>query len=456
MDEALIVVADGDTQHRLSLSQFLSDQGYSTIGVKDGQEAFSVLASRNVDVLIADSKLPKTETDRIVSDAKENCSHAAVFVMTDDPCVNTAVQFMKHGAVDYLVKPFDFNMLANRLRIILNESHDGGKSSAPDGDQKRNAFSNIIGQSAPMNHVFDLISKIADADSTVILYGESGVGKELIAHAIHESSYRANRNFIPVNCGAIPEELLESELFGHEKGAFTGAHRARTGRFELADGGTIFLDEIGDMSPNLQVKILRVLQEQEFERVGGVRSMKVDIRVIAATHRDLEKSVAEGSFREDLYYRLNVIPINLPPLRSRPDDIPLLVDHFVERFNRTKGKNISGVTDEAIQSFMRYSWPGNVRELQNIIERSIILKGTGTITVDDLPEKVTGGAGREVPHLIHPTDEGHSFSTMVTRYEKQLIMKALQKSGGIKNKAAQMLKMNRTTLVEKMKKLNIN
>jgi transcriptional regulator with PAS, ATPase and Fis domain len=306
-----------------------------------------------------------------------------------------------------------------------------------------------------MQQVFQFIEKIAATSSTVLICGESGTGKELVAKAIHYNSDRKDEPMIPVNCGAIPEDLLESELFGYEKGAFTGALKTRIGRFELADRGTIFLDEIGDMSPALQVKILRVLQEHEFERVGGVKSIKVDIRIVAATHRDLEKAVKQGVFREDLYYRLNVIPITIPPLRERTSDIPLLAHHFMKKFNRGNEQNVKGVSQESMNALLRYHWPGNVRELENIIERMVTLKGEGIIEKEDLPEKLLGAEwSGGIPSLEIP-ESGISFNTAVSEFEKELMLRALNKTNWIKNRAAKLLQLKRTTLIEKMKKIQL-
>jgi transcriptional regulator with PAS, ATPase and Fis domain len=316
-------------------------------------------------------------------------------------------------------------------------------------------FENIVSDHDKMQAVFEIIEKVSDSDSTVLVYGESGTGKELIARAIHYNSYRQDKPLIPINCGAIPEELLESELFGYEKGAFTGAVSSRIGRFELANGGTIFLDEIGEMSPGLQVKLLRVLQEREFERVGGTRTIKIDVRIIAATNRDLEVMVANQRFREDLFYRLNVIPIYVPPLRERQSDIALLVPHFISRFNTEKKRQIEGIMPDALQLLTNYSWPGNVRELENMIERIVILKGSGMITRSDLPEKFTRSfANGKVPSVDVP-DEGLDFDAVVQTFEKQLLTKALEKTQGVKSRAAELLHMNRTTLVEKVKKLQL-
>ena len=333
----------------------------------------------------------------------------------------------------------------------------------------------IIGESKPIRDVFDVVARAASSQSTVMIYGESGTGKELIARALHMNSPRASKPFIAVNCGAIPHELLEGELFGYEKGSFTGAVNTRIGRMELANQGTIFFDEIGDMPTSLQVKLLRVLAEREIDRIGSTKPTPIDIRVITATHRNLEESIKEGSFREDLFYRLNIIPINLPPLRERKTDIPLLADHFLKQFNRTAiPKTIS---DEAMQFLVNYSWPGNIRELANFIERMVVLSIGSTITPRDLPEKVLGDTPKEKWQPLEEDEEGNpaqilqqslrqsfhvgipeegiNLKKTVEEFEKELLLEALEKTGWVKNKAANLLGLNRTTLVEKLKKMKI-
>lgn len=321
----------------------------------------------------------------------------------------------------------------------------------------------FIGQSASVKAIFQLIAKVANTDSTVLILGESGTGKELVARALHQHSNRRTKPFVPVNCGAIPSELLESELFGHMKGSFTGAHQSRVGRFTLAHQGTLFLDEIGTMPASLQVKILRALQQKEFEPVGANKTMKSDCRVIAATNIDLEMEVQKGTFREDLYYRLNVIPINLPSLRERREDIPLLVNHFIQQFNIKKGYEIEGISPEAMEVLVRYNWPGNVRELENICQRVCILKSSGLIETADLPTKVmqvrsVHRTGAPWSHWLQDgiPDGGIPFDDLVAQFENDLINKALEQTKWNKNKAAQLLRLNRTTLVEKIKKRGIN
>ena len=313
-------------------------------------------------------------------------------------------------------------------------------------------FHDIIGQSRKMREVFDLVQKVADCDSTILLNGETGTGKGMVARAIHWRSKRRNKPFISINCGAIPENLLESELFGHVRGAFTGATCSKQGKFELADSGTILLDEIGDMSSDLQVKVLKVLEEGEFEQVGGSKTIKVDVRIVAATHRDLSEEVQKGNFREDLYYRLYVIPLMLPSLRDRKSDIPFLISHFMEQSNQKNDRSIQGLTEEALGMMMGYSWPGNVRELKNMMERLVVLKGTGEITAQDLPSEIKSNHKYEPSTTIEISDEGICLNSAVTEFEKALILQSLEKTKWVKNKAAKLLHLNRTTLVEKIKR----
>ena len=313
-------------------------------------------------------------------------------------------------------------------------------------------FNDIIGQSENMQAVFRLVKKVADCDSTILISGETGTGKGLVARAIHQNSNRNNKPFISINCGAIPENLLESELFGHVRGAFTGATTSKQGKFEVANGGTIFLDEIGDMSPDLQVKVLKVLEEGEFEQVGGSKTIKVDVRIIAATHRDLAEEVQRGNFRDDLFYRLYVIPVNLPSLRDRKSDIPFLVSYFLENSNHNNNRQVTGVAEDAMKIMLKYSWPGNVRELKNLMERLVVLKGEGEITADDLPAELKTASTTDTPGVIEISDEGICLNSAVTEFEKALILQSLEKTKWVKNKAAKLLQLNRTTLVEKIKR----
>ena len=333
----------------------------------------------------------------------------------------------------------------------------------PKQARKKHNFKGLIGNSPPMKNVYELIEKIADTDSTILITGESGTGKELVAKIIHYNSSRFQAPFIPLNCAAIPKDLLESELFGHEKGAFTGALNTRIGRFELAHNGTLFLDEIGELDPSLQVKLLRVLQEKEFERVGGVKTIKINVRILVATNKDLEKAIREGKFREDLYYRLNVIPLDLPPLRDKTEDIPVLINYFVQEFAQKRRREPLTFSTEAIQYLTRYRWPGNVRELENLIERLTILTSKNTVAASDLPEKFYQTTDPQLANDTHAKQNmdfnfpecGIDINSVVRNMERNLILKALEKTGGVKNRAAKLLGLNRTTLIEKMKKMKI-
>jgi len=408
-------------------------------------------------MVITDLMLPQMNGIEVIKNLRSLDPHIQCLVITGYATVTTAVEAMKAGAFDYLMKPFN----TTEVLILIKRALEFQSLQVENQQLKRNlegrySFENLIGKSEGIKKVCSLIEKVAETDSTILILGESGTGKELVARTIHYNSPRRNKPLIPINCGAIPENLLESELFGHEKGAFTGASSMRIGRFELADGGTVFLDEIGEMSPTLQVKLLRILQQREFERVGGTRTIKVDVRIIAATNIDLEKAVRSGKFREDLYYRLNVIPIVIPPLRERTEDIPLLIEHFLKHFNRTKKKNIEGFSKEAMNLLLSYRWPGNIRELENLIERLVILKGEGIITPEDMPDKVLHPRREEGIISYTIPDDGINLKDVVEKFENDLIIQALQKAQGVKNRAAQLLSLNRTTLVEKLKKKKID
>jgi transcriptional regulator with GAF, ATPase, and Fis domain len=316
-------------------------------------------------------------------------------------------------------------------------------------------YGDIIGCSRGMREIYSLIEKVAESESTVVITGESGTGKGMVARAIHNRSNRRERSFITINCGAIPENLLESELFGHVRGAFTGASSNKPGKFELAKGGTVFLDEIGDMSTKLQVKILRVLEEREFEQVGGSKTLHADVRIIAATHADLEKLVEQRKFREDLFYRLYVVPIKVPALHERRSDIPLLIFHFLNEFNKKNGRNVEGVSDDALKAMQAYSWPGNVRELKNAMERMVVLKGGGWIEPQDLSQKLMKGNQGSEPVNITISEDGINLNSAVTEYERALILESLKRTNWVKNQAAKLLQLNRTTLVEKIKRHNL-
>jgi transcriptional regulator with PAS, ATPase and Fis domain len=342
--------------------------------------------------------------------------------------------------------------------VTTNDKDNSDATSCDGAKTCKESKQVVIGNCRSMRKVFKLIERVADSDSTVLINGETGTGKGLVARSIHERSYRKNKPFVAINCGAIPENLLESELFGHVKGAFTGATSAKQGKFEVASGGTIFLDEIGDMSPDLQVKVLKVLEEREFEPVGGCKSIKVDVRIIAATHRDLEEEVQKGTFREDLFYRLFVIPVQLPSLRERQSDIPLLIQHFLDKLNSEKGTDVHGLSDNVMQILMHHHWPGNVRELANLMERLIVLTGEGMIEAVDLPVKLRAAENMPLENNAVPelTAEGICLNTAVSEFEKNLIYQSLEQTDWVKNKAAKLLQVKRTTLVEKIKRYELS
>lgn len=451
-----LLIAD-DEDHILSILEEVFQESPVEIHLaRSGEEAIKKIEETGFDVILTDLKMPGCDGLTVLRSAKELQPACEVIMMTGFGTIETAVEAMKLDAFHYITKPFKID----DVRYLVQKALEHTTYKRENITLRRQVrgkykFENIIGTSKEMMEVLSLVEKVADTDSTILILGGSGTGKEMIARAIHYNSYRANNLLVPVNCGAIPEDLLESELFGHVKGAFTGAIAPRAGRFELANHGTIFLDEIADMSPKLQVKLLRVLQEKEFESVGSEKTIKVDVRVIAATNKDLEELVKLKRFREDLYYRLNVIPLRIPSLTSRKDDIPLLLSHFTEKYNRQKERSISGVSDGAMKILMEYPWPGNVREMENLVERLVVLKGTGVIEVRDLPEKVRGSAIQPGTPDISRDPEAQfpiNLREAVDSLESDMIQKALELSGGNKEMAANLLGIKRTTLVEKIRR----
>lgn len=458
---ARILLVDDEVSIRKALERFLTGLRHEVVCAADGEEALRRAEENPIDVALVDLVMPKMGGIELIRSLKQRRPELVSIVLTGFGTITSAVEAMKAGAYHYVTKPFELDDIAQLIDTAL-EHHSLKEENRRLKDQLhgRYRFENIIGTNDGLGSVFDMIEKVSETDSTVLILGESGTGKELIARAIHYNSPRREKPLVTVNCAAIPEELLESELFGHVKGAFTGAVGTRPGRFDVADHGTIFLDEIGDMSLKLQVKVLRVLQEQRFEPVGSNKTHQVDVRIIAATNQNLEQLVAERRFREDLFYRLNVIPIHLPPLRERPADIALLVRHFVEKYNAVCGHRLEGVNEETLKLLQGYDWPGNVRELENVMERSVVLKKMGILRREDLPEKLLNHAPRTGESLpvkegiaeMRIPDAGISFKHAVADFETELIMQALERTGGNKNRAASLLKLNRTTLVEKIKK----
>lgn len=455
MDAPRILIADDDKKTRDFVSAFLSYRGYRIMQACDGQEALDIIAGEEIHLVITDVMMPRVNGLEFIRRLKSLKPDVITIAYSAFANSEMTAGLLKAGAFFYLEKPFNLEELETHVRRGLEHHSLQNKAFHARSPARRSTiFDGIIGESTPMLSLFELIEKVANSDSTVLLTGESGTGKELVARAIHELSPRRNRNFVPVNCAAIPDDLLESELFGHVKGSFTGAVANRVGRFEIADRGTLFLDEIGDMKPNLQVKLLRVLQNREIEPVGASSIRKVDVRIIAATNQHLDDLVAERRFREDLYYRLTVIPIHLPPLRERRSDIPLLISYFLEKFGKGRNRTMIGIEPAAVEVLCRYDWPGNVRELENLIERLTILKGNGTITRADIPEKyrVVSPSSLEASLPVTLPDCGFCLNTVVEEFENRMIIQALERTGGNKKEAAQLLNLKRTTLIEKLKK----
>jgi DNA-binding NtrC family response regulator len=448
-----ILVVDDDPEIREGVADVLRQAGYDVDEAKDGKKAIKCIETGSYDLVLTDLNLPKVDGMKVLRHVLDESPDTICIILTGFGTIKGSVEAIKMGAFDYISKPVKSDEIVIVVEKALKYRHlERENILLKQQLRKKYQFENFIGDSKPIQKVFELIEKVADTDSTVLITGESGTGKELIAKAIHYNSYRRDNPMVVINCGAIPEELLESELFGHEKGAFTGAHKMRVGRFELANGGTIFLDEIGDMSPNLQVKLLRVLQEQKFERVGGTRTLEIDVRIIAATNKNLINAVNRSSFRQDLYYRLNVIPIRVPPLRHRKSDIPLLIDFFFKRIEPRKRNGINGFSSKAEDALVAYDWPGNVRELENMVERMSILANGDKIELEDVPDSIKGkGAKIESIEVTIPED-GIVFDQAVEEYERKLILEALNETNWVKTKAAKLLNINRTTLIEKMKK----
>lgn len=450
-----VLILDDESSLRTALFRVLDRKGLNVITANRIEEAKLLCQGDTaIDLAIVDLNLPDGDGIEFMSHLKSLYPAIEVIILTGHATIEAAIRATQKGAFHFVTKPFNLDEL-----IVLVDRALTHKQLTQENQQLRSElhrkykFDQIVGNSEQIQGVLHLVERVADSDSTVLVNGETGTGKELVARAIHYNSNRATGPFIPINCGAIPGELLESELFGHVKGAFTGAIANRVGRFELADGGTIFLDEIGDMDPTLQVKLLRALQEKCFEPVGSAKTIQTNVRVIAATNVNLEEAVEIGRFREDLYYRLNVIPINIPALRERKTDIPILLKHFMDIFGKTKGRFLSGISEDALECLVHYSWPGNIRELENLVERMTILKGQGRLEVVDLPLKYKSGKTitQEVGVVDIP-EAGLDFNTAVDVYENALILRALEKTGWNRNQAAMLLKLNRTTLVEKIKK----
>jgi DNA-binding NtrC family response regulator len=454
--ERHLLFVEDEVAFRAVIAERLAEHGYRVDQVASGEEALARLTEFAYDILVTDLRLPGLDGLRLVEAALERYPDLVAIVVTGYGTVKDAVDAIKRGATDFITKPFQFEELLHVLASALEQRRLRAENAYLRAQlEERYGFGSLIGRSRAMRDLFHLLETVAATSSTILITGETGTGKELVARAIHYSSPRRAHRFVAINCAAIPETLLEAELFGYVRGAFTGAVATRPGRLEQAHRGTLFLDEIGTMSPALQSKLLRVLQEREFERVGDSRPIRIDVRIVAATNADLAQRVAEGTFREDLYYRLNVIPIHLPPLRERREDIPLLVRHFLERLGREMTPPRTQVTfsQEAMRCLMAFSWPGNVRQLENIVERALALTpGRSQIEVTDLPPEIRA-VSEPPPEQVTLPDEGLDLDAYLRQVERRLIHQALEKSGGNKHRAAQLLGLKRTTLVEKLKRL---
>ncbi|MBN2643972.1 MAG: sigma-54-dependent Fis family transcriptional regulator [Desulfuromonadaceae bacterium] len=456
---AQILLVDDDESSRTALNLLLSQAGYRVLEAATGEIALDTLKLMPVEVLITDLMLPGLSGLDILKATKERAPDTQVILVTGNASAQTAVQAMKDGAFDYITKPLN----AENLKIIINKALEKQKLVAENKFLRqqlrgRYSFDNIIGNSLAMQQVFAIMQKVVHTDSSLLILGESGTGKELVARAVHFNGPRKEKPFVAINCGAIPQELLESELFGHVRGSFTGAIANKIGKFEQANQGTIFLDEIGTMPVHLQLKLLRVLQEQEVEPVGSNRCIKLNVRVISATNANLEEMISAGRFREDLFYRLNVIPIGLPPLRERREDVALLVRHFLKKSCRFLNRGHIQLDRAALQVLENYDWPGNVRELENVIERTVALSEGNQINVLDLPAHISGTFHSQsaVQYAWDLPEEGLNMPEEIRRLENTWIRQALQRSQGVKARAAELLQINRTTLVEKMRRNGLN
>jgi nitrogen regulation protein NR(I) len=462
-----ILVVDDEANLRRVLAAQLSRDGYEVHTAPDGEAGLTVLRDHHIDLVITDLRMPKMDGLELLRQALRTDPQLPVVILTAHGTVDNAVEALKTGAFDYITKPFDQAEVRTIVKKALR-TRDLAETEATREEAREGAGARfgIIGESEAILGIYAILERVANTPTTVLITGESGTGKELVARALHENSSRKERPFIKVNCAAIPKDLMESELFGYERGAFTGAVTSKPGRFELASGGTLFLDEIAEIPVEMQVKLLRVLQESEFERVGGIKTIRVDVRLVAATNRDLKREIAAGTFREDLYYRLNVVPIALPALHERVSDIPLLGAHFVDKFNARLNKHVSGIEPDAMDRLISYSWPGNIRELENVLERAILFCDTQRVRVIDLPVEVREGV-TESPRQAIPVTAGEGrdgvstdglkeqVKAAMSRLEKELIVRALDQTGGNVTHAARLLKISRKGLQLKMKELGL-
>ncbi len=458
-----VLIVDDEPNLRKILSAQLTRDGYDVLTAEDGQQGLEALREHHIDLVITDLKMPKVDGMSLLREALREDPELPIVMITAHGTIDTAVEALKTGAFDYLTKPFDKDEVRQIVAKALKTRELRGADATPMGATPEARFG-IIGSSPGITDLYAILERVADTPTTVLITGESGTGKELVARALHEHSSRKDKPFIKVNCAAIPKELIESELFGYERGAFTGAVNSKPGRFELANGGTLFLDEIGEIPIEMQVKLLRALQESEFERVGGIKTIHIDVRLVAATNRDLKKLIAAGTFREDLFYRLNVVPMRLPALRERATDIPLLVEHFLRKFNERLKKKVGGAEQEALDILSGYPWPGNIRELENVIERAVLFCDTERLRAQDLPPEVKGTSPIFAAQLPEAelqaalASEGglkEHVKVAMSRLEKELVSRALEQTNGNVTHAARLLKISRKGLQLKMKELGL-
>ncbi|MEW6358849.1 MAG: sigma-54 dependent transcriptional regulator [Planctomycetota bacterium] len=449
-----LLIVDDEKSLRTTLSIILKKEGYETEAAADGAEALSVFREKPADVVLVDLNMPNMDGIALLKELKDLDPHILVIIMTAFSTWDSAVTAMRLGAYDYIKKPFDNENMKAIVGRAMSQTHLL-RSRQKAGDTHQRPISMVVGNTARMQEICDTVRRIAPTDSTVLILGESGTGKELIARLVHFSSLRAHGNFITVSCGAFPESLLESELFGHVKGAFTSAFADKKGLLEVADGGTFFLDEVGELSPPMQVKLLRVLEEREFKPVGSTETKRVDVRFITATNRNLEEEVEQGNFREDLFFRLNVIPITLPPLKDRKQDIPLLAGHFLARYGKAMNKEITSITSEAMQALLAHDWPGNIRELENTIQRAVALARGDSILLTDLPAKLQVSREPEGWQMREIPSEGLNLEEEMGKIEKLFIQSALEKANWNMTRAAELLGLTFRSVRYKVEKYDI-
>ncbi len=453
-----ILVVDDEESIREFLDIMLRKEGYDVTCVEDGQKAIDMLKKKTVDLIISDLQMPNVTGIELLKHVKETYPDLLFMLITAFGTTESAVEAMKMGAYDYITKPFKIDEVRiNIANALRSRNLEVENRSLKKELEKEYSFQNLVGNSENMHRIYDLIKRVSETPTNVLVTGESGTGKEMIAKAIHYNGPLKDKPFVTVNCGAIPESLMESEMFGHKKGSFTGAIVDKSGLFEVADGGTLFLDEVGELPLTIQVKMLRAIQERVIRRVGGIDDTKVEVRIIAATNRDLEQMVAQGTFRQDLFYRLNVIPIKSPSLRERREDIPLLANHFLAKYNNRLGKNIGTISREAMDLMKKYDYPGNVRELENIIERTVALEGGATILPESLPPFVNTPSGRKMASSdgIEITDEGLDLDKVIGQIEKELLVKAIHATNGVKKKAAKLLGITFRSMRYRVEKYNL-